>query len=483
MKTNKQAATGVSRRGLLRGAACAAAAAWGVPTIVPSSVLGAFAPSNRINVAFIGIGTQSGALLPAFLGHQDVQIVAVCDVNTASKGYGYRSGGGFAGGKHMGGRKPGQQRVNAHYAEKTGSATYQGCDAYNDFRDVLARDDVDAVVLAVPDHWHSTMTVLAAEAGKDIYCEKPLSLTIADGRQMVDAVRKHKRVLQTGSMYRSRPFSRFACELVRNGRIGQIKRVLTSMERGRGGPGPGWKPMPILEGLDYNLWLGPAPEAPYHEDRCIYGFRFIQDYSGGQTTNFGAHVLGIVQWALDADNSGPVEVEDLGTTWPEPGDLYNAPLDANFKARYANGVELLCQCKELGFSQRFEGTDGWIEIIEAGPKRGLHVFPESLKTTTFGPNEVHLPASVPSRELIFEGRQVTHVFEDHTRNFLDCIKTRQDPVEPVEAGHRTASLCHLANIAMRLRRKIRWDPKREQVLGDSEASQMLSRPARTAWSA
>jgi predicted dehydrogenase len=332
-----------------------------------------------------------------------------------------------------------------------------------------------------PLRWHAVMTVLTAQAGKDIYCEKPLSYSVAEGRKMVEAVRKHQRVLQTGSMYRSRPFSRFACELIRNGRIGQIQRVLTALPPGRRGPGPGWQPMPVPEGLDYDLWLGPAPEAPYHEDRCIYGFRFIRDYAGGQTTNFGAHCFGIVQWALDADNSGPVEFEDLGTTWPEPGDLYNVPLEAHFRARYASGVELICQTKELGFVQRFEGTEGWIEVVESGPHPGLKVFPESLRTTTFGPNEVRLPASVPSRPLVLEGRQVAHVYEDHARNFLDGVKTRQDPVEPVEAGHRTASLCHLANIAMRLRRPIRWNPHTEEIVDDAEASRMLSRPARAPW--
>ena len=355
-----------TRRKFLSRAAGAAMAAWGAPAVVPSSVFGAYAPSNRIHVAFIGLGTQSRALIPAFLEQPDVQAVAVCDVNTASYGYGYRTdkeGHGFSAGKVFSGRKPTQERINAYYAAKTKISDYHGCDAYNDFREVLAREDVDAVVLAVPDHWHATMTILAAAAGKDIYCEKPLSLTVRDGQQMVEAVRKHKRVLQTGSMYRSRPSLRFACELIRNGRIGKVTRVLTSMEPGRRGPGPGWRPMPVLEGLDYNLWLGPAPEAPYHSDRCIYGFRFIRDYSGGQTTNFGAHMFGIVQWALDADNSGPVEFEDLGTTWYEEGDLYNVPLQANFRARYANGAELLCQTKDLGFTRRFEGTEGWIETV------------------------------------------------------------------------------------------------------------------------
>lgn len=472
----------VPRRRFVKSVASAATATCGLPTVIPCSVLGAHAPSNRIHIAVIGIGTQSRALLPAFLKQNDVQVVAVCDVNTRSLGYGYRTGGGFKAGKLLGGRQIGQELVNAYYAEKKEIANHQGCAAFSDFRDVLQRDDVDAVVLAVPDHWHATMTVMAARAGKDIYCEKPLSLTVRDGQQMVEAVRQHQRVFQTGSMYRSRPFSRFACELIRNGRIGKVTRVLTSMDPGRRGPGPGWQPMPVLDGLDYDLWLGPAAEAPYHDDRCIYGFRFIQDYSGGQTTNFGAHYFGIVQWALDADNSCPVEFEDLGTTWPEPGDLYNNPLEVNFRARYANGVELICHTMELGFTHRFEGTEGWIEVVESGPNPGLKVFPESLKTTTFGPNEIRLPVSVAARPLILEGRQVTHVFEDHARNFLDCVKSRQDPVEPVEAGHRTASLCHLANISMRLRRKIHWNPQQEQILDDAEASQLLSRPVRGAWS-
>jgi len=477
---NSNVRTGVktiNRRKFFQGTAGAVAATCAVPTIVPSSVLGANAPSNRIHVGFMGIGTQSYALLPAFLEHADVQVVAVCDVNTESSGYGYRKGGGFPAGTKIGGRKPGQERVNAYYAEKTGVGQYRGCDAYNDFREVLSRDDVDAVVLAVPDHWHSIMTVKAAEAGKDIYCEKPLSLTVADGRQMVEAVRKHKRVLQTGSMYRSYPRCRFACELVRNGRIGKVTRVLTSMDSGRSGPGPGWQPMPVLDGLDYNMWLGPAPEAPYHEDRCIYGFRFIRDYAGGQTTNFGAHCFGIVQWALNADNTGPVEFEDLGTTWPEPGDLYNVPIEANFRARYAEGIELLCHTKELGFTQRFEGSDGWIEIGSSG----LKTFPQSLATSKIGANELHLHESVAGRKLNVEGSHGIPVYEDHARNFLDCVKSRQDPIEPVEAGHRTATMCHLANIAMQLKRKVRWDPDTEQILDDSEASGLLSRPVRQDW--
>jgi hypothetical protein len=464
----KTTASRVTRRTFIQGAACGAAAVCWAPMIVPSSVLGADAPSGRINVAAIGAGNQSRVDLPAFLNQPDTHVVAVCDVNTGS--YGYRDP------EHFLGRKPGQDTVNAYYAKKAGMGHYKGCDAHNDFREVLGRADVDAVVLIVPDHWHAIMTVMAAKAGKDIYCEKPLSLTIREGQAMVKAVRQHKRILQTGSMYRSSPNSRFACELIRNGRIGEVTKITTAIDSGRNGPGPGWKPMPVPEEFDYDTWLGPAPLAPYHEDRCLYRFRFIRDYSGGQTTNTGAHVFGLIQWAMGTDDSGPVEYEDLGTTWPVPGDLFNVPLNTNFRARYANGAELICGTqKEL--STRIEGTDGWIRwgfgiVFEASPA--------SLLETKIGPNEIHLPVSVDGRELSLSKRP-TYLNFDHARNFLNCVKSRQDPVEPVEAGHRTASLCHLANIAMRLKRKIHWDPEKEQIIGDDEAAQMLSRPKRDPW--
>jgi predicted dehydrogenase len=473
--STKTISRAVTRRRFLQHAAFGAAAGYGAPAIVPSSVLGAFTPNNRINVAEIGTGNQSQVDLPAFLQQPDAQVVAVCDVNTASHGYSKP--------EQFLGRKPGQERVNAYYAKKTGVGQYKGCDAYIDFREVLARADVDAVVLVVPDHWHAIMTVMAAKAGKDIYCEKPLSLTVRDGQEMVKAVRKYKRVLQTGSMYRSGPRTRFACELVRNGRIGKLTRILTSVGGAPKGPGPGWKPMPVPEGFDYGMWLGPAPAAPYHIDRCLYRFRYILDYSGGETTNTGAHVFGQIQWALGTDDTGPVEFEDALTQWPEPGDLYTAATRVRFRARYANGAELLCGVNVPGVrvaGTRFEGTEGWLDL----GWDGLETHPDSLKATKFGPNEIRLPLSVAGREMLLSGRQQmkgSGLNVDHARNFLDCVRSRQDPVEPVEAGHRTASLCHLANIAMRLRRKIRWDPHTEQIVNDEEADKMLSRPIRAPW--
>jgi hypothetical protein len=445
----------------------ATAAAFGVPSLAPARVFGAKAPSNRIQVGFIGMGNQSEVDLPAFLQQPDVQVVAVCDVNTAS--HGYRSPKQFLG------RKPGQDAVNAYYAKQTGAGSYRGCGAYNDFHEVLARSDVDAVVIIVPDHWHAIMTCLAAKAGKDIYCEKPLSLTIRQGQEMVRAVRRHKRVLQTGSMWRSDPVARFACELVRNGRIGKLKSIVTDIAQNNAvSPGPGWKPTPVPEGFDYNLWLGPAPTAPYHPDRCFYRFRFLLEYSGGQTTNFGCHSNGLAQWALGMDGSGPVEFEDQGSAWPAPGSLFTTPTKVAFRARYASGVELLCQTTKRGFGVRFEGTDGWVDFSPGG----LRTFPESLKESKIGPQEKHLAVAVPSdpENTAKKSRSYCHV-----QNFIQCVKSRREPVEPVEAGHRTASLCHLGNIAMKLHRKIRWNPEREQIVGDDEAAKLLSRPMRAPW--
>ncbi|MGA2064864.1 MAG: Gfo/Idh/MocA family oxidoreductase [Thermoguttaceae bacterium] len=454
-----------SRRQFLASAASALGAA-AVPAIVPATVFGQAAPSNRIHVGFIGCGNQSTIDLPAFLGQGDAQVLAVCDVNTASHGYKVP--------EQFLGRKPAQEKVNAHYAAARPSGQYKGCDAYNDFREVLGRRDIDVVTVVVPDHWHALITILAAKAGKDIYCEKPLSLCIRQGRAMVEAVRQYKRVLQTGSHYRSSPAARLACELVRNGRIGKLQRIVARVaEQNAVDPGPGWKPMPVPEGFDYDFWLGPAPLAPYHKDRCFYRFRFILDYSGGQTTNFGAHSNDLAQWGLGMDQTGPVEFEDAGSEWPPPGGLYNTATKVSFRARYANGVELLCRTIKPGFGTRFEGTEGWVEYSYGG----VTSKPESLKTSLIGPGEIHLAVSNPERKE--EGGKF-HV-PDHVGNFLACVRSRKDPVAAVEIGHRSASVCHLGNIAMRLKRKLRWDPAKEEFPGDDEANRMLGRAMRPPW--
>lgn len=451
-----------SRRTFIKSAACAVAA----PTVVPRSVFGANAPSNRINVGFIGLGNQSKIDLPAFLENEDVQVLAVCDVNAGS--YGYRVPGDFLG------RQPGKQIVEKYYADKSPTGTYKGCGAYNDFRDLLSREDIDAVVITVPDHWHAVMTIAAAKAGKDIYCEKPLSLTVDDGKAMVKAVREHNRILQTGSQHRSNESIRRGCELVRNGRIGELKRIHTFIaENNFFGPGLDWKPMPVPKNFDYDMWLGPAPEAPYHEDRCLYKFRFIEDYSGGQTTNYGAHSLDLAQLGHGTELTGPIEFVDTGSKWPEPGSLFTTATKVAFHARYADGVILTCETRPPGFGARFEGSDGWVQVDSGG----VHASPQSLLSSVIGPNEIHLPVAVPGKPVSKYDRVLPH----HVRNFLDAVKTRQDPIEPVEVGHRTATICHLGNIAMKLKRKIQWDPESEQIVGDDEAAAMLNRPKREPW--
>lgn len=430
-----------------------AAGAVGAPWLVPASVFGGDAPSNRIHVALIGCGNQSRVDLPSVLRYDDVQVVAVCDVNKGSYGY--------ARPEHFLGREPARQKVDEHYAKKAPSGSFKGCDAYVDFRDVLARDDVDAVMIVLPDHWHALAACMAMRAGKDVYCQKPLTRTVHDGQEMIKAVRAHRRILQTGSQYRSHGTVRRACELVRNGRIGKVEKVLSIVPGAPVGPGPGWQPMPVPEGFDYEMWLGPAPSAPYHAERCLYRFRYNLDYSGGQVTNNGAHSNDIVQWALGTDGTGPVEFEDLGSVWPPEGYLYNTAVTTNFRARYANGVELVCRTQEPGFGVRFEGSEGWVQYAEGK----LTAHPESLADSEIGANEIHLPVS-----------------PNHYRNFFDCVRSREEPIEPVEVGHRTASVCHLGNIAMQLKRKLRWDPQAERFIDDDEANRMLRRPYREPWS-
>jgi predicted dehydrogenase len=441
-----------SRRAFLKSSTFATAAVLGVPTILPSSVFGANAPSKRVTMGIIGCGNQSSIDIPEFLSNEDCQILAVCDVNKAS--YGYKTPTQFLG------REPQREFVEKHYAEKSPSGSYKGCKAYSDFRDVLARKDIDAIAIIAPDHWHAIMTILAAKAGKDIYCQKPLTLTVAEGKLMTDAVRKHGRILSTGSQWRSNEVMRKACELVRNGRVGKLKRVETYVAANNfQGPGPGWKEMTVPEGFDYDMWLGPAPKVPYHQDRCLYKFRFVSDYSGGQTTNFGAHSIDIAHWGMGVDDTGPVEVEDLGAEFPAKGDLFDTATKVAFRARYANGVELECMTNKLSFGVKFEGTDGFLQVLSRKMVSNI----KDLKPV--GPDEQRLYLST-----------------NNYRNFIDCVKSRKEPIQPVETGHRTATVCHLGNIAMILRRKIRWDPKAERIIGDEEATKMLSRSPRAPWS-
>ena len=422
----------------------AAATALAAPYFVPASVFGATAPSNRINVGCIGVGNQGFPNLQRFLKLADCQVVAVCDVNRGSHGYKepddvLRPRAGQAGSR------------NSTTPKKKGVGQYKGCDAYNDFRELLARNDIDAVMLAPPDHWHEPMTIAAAEAGKDIYCEKPLGLTIGGQQKVIEAVRKHKRILQTGNHERSNPIVRQACELVRSGAIGEVKRVVAHVGRhNKVGPGPGWQPMPVPDGFDYDLWLGPAPDAPYHEDRCLYNFRFNYDYAGGQVTNFGAHSLDMAQWGLGMDDTGPVQVEYVYADYLPKGSLFNAATHTFFRCRYANGAVLECFTAEPSVRCMFEGTEGMVRI------------------DNMGQNFFATPKSIWPKDVT--GTEKYHSGDDHVRNFLDCIKSREEPASPVEIGHRSASICHLGNIAIKLQAKLKWDPKAERFV-DSKSDE------------
>ena len=445
-----------NRRRFLQTVAAATAAS---PAFVPSSVLGANPPSERITMGCIGVGGMGMRDLRAAMSHDDVQIVATCDPVSASNEYGHWFKDGWQG--PWFGREAARKVVDHHYAEKWGRATYSACKAYLDYRELLARDDIDAVTVVTPDHWHAAITIDAAGAGKDIYCEKPLSLTLHEGSAMVQAVRRYGRILQTGTHRRSSSAARFLCELIRNGRIGKLKRVAVEIgPNHREGPCGGWKADPVPEWLDYDVWLGPAPLAPYHKSRCLYSFRFVSDYSGGNVTNLGAHMIDLVQWATGNDHTCPVEVEDLGGVFPADG-LFDVADPAHFRCRYADGLDFECHTGTRFAYVKFEGTDGWL-----GFDNKIHPSDPALLREKIGPNEVHLYES-----------------SDHMRNFLDCVKTRREPAAPVEVGHRSAAICHLGNIAMTMKAKLQWDPVAERFTGAraDEANRFVHRAYRSPW--
>ena len=448
-----EAAGGLTRRVFLKKTVATAGAVFGVPILVPSSVIGSNGPSNRINIGCIGMGGQGTWDMNGFMQHGDVQIVAVCDVNKRSDDYDmlYQFPHSTAG------REPARELVERYYGQNRASGSYKGCDSYGDFRQLLAREDIDAVIVTTPDHWHVPISLAAVRAGKDVYCEKPLSLSISEGRVLCEAVKRYNRVFQTGSQQRSESKFRFVCELVRNGRIGRLHTIRVGIPGNNCENPQLWQAMAVPEGFDYDMWLGPAPWAPYTKQRCHYRFRFMLDYSGGQITNFGAHDFDIAQWANGSDRSGPIEVEDLGSEFPRDG-LFTTATKVNVAYKYANGVKMYCTTGTSGI--RFEGSDGWIYVN----RDQLEAEPKSILESTIGRDEVHLYRSV-----------------DQMRNFLDCVKSRCEPVAGVEVGHGSATVCHLANIAIQVGGKLRWDPVKERFIDNDAANRMVSRTGRTGW--
>ncbi len=448
--------SGSSRRGFLSSTLQGMAAGLAFPAIVPASALGLggrVAPSNRVTLGVIGTGNQGFNDLNSFLRDERVQVVAVCDVNRESAGY-------WEG--KVGGREPAKRLVEKRYADHKPSGTYHGCDAYVDFREILGRKDIDAVEVCTPDHWHAIPVLEACKAKKDIYCQKPLSLTIAEGRAMSYAVNKCQVVFQTGSQQRSDFRFRRACELVRNGRIGDLKTVKVGLPGGRtdyAKCGERKKPEPVPAGFEYETWLGPAPEAPYAPARCHVNFRWIYDYSGGQVTDWGGHHPDCAQWGMGTEMTGPIEIKSVTAEFP-PDPLWNTATAYHFEAVYDNGVTMEISNKnKMGVT--FVGTEGTI-YVDRGK---LTADPKTILDSKIGPGEIHLYKS-----------------DNHFRNFLDCVISREPTAAPVEVAHRSITICHLGNIAMRLGRKsLRWDPRTEQIVGDEEASKMLSRPYRDPW--
>lgn len=428
----------------------------GAPTIVPASALGrdgAVAPSNRITLGMIGTGNQGTGDLRHFLRDERVEVVAVCDVNTESAGYWSNA---------VAGREPARRRVDEAYAERIADGAYPGCSAYVDFRDLLAREDIDAVEIATPDHWHALQTIAACRAGKDVYCQKPLSLTVTEGRAMSNAVREHQRIFQTGSQQRSDANFRRAAELVRNGRIGRLKTVRCGLPGGRpdlGTTGDRKKPEPTPEGFDYDLWLGPAPFKPYAPARCHVNFRWILDYSGGQVTDWGGHHPDCAQWGMGTDHTGPIEIRNARGVFP-PDELWDTAAEYYFEAVYANGVTMIVSSSERA-GVTWEGDEGWVWA-----DRGRHdASSEAILNSVIGPEETHLYRS-----------------DDHFRNFIDCVISREETICPAETAHRSITICQLGNIAMQLGRdSLRWDPDTETILGDDEAAKRLSREYRAPW--
>ncbi len=417
---------------------CRTLTATSLPFLLPARVwaaTGDAAPNARLTLGFIGVGKQGRLLLHSFLPHPDVQVVAVNDVDTTR-------------------RLHHKKLVEEFYATKQ-DKDFKGCTEYKDFRELIARKDLDAVVIATPDHWHAYPVVAAARAGKDIYCEKPLSLTIHEARAMVNAVRENQRVFQTGSMQRSDSAFWKGCTLVRNGAIGEVKEVYVSV----GGPSK-WCDLPeepMEPGLDWDFWLGPAPLRPYNSVLSPRGvhdhfpnWRNYREYSGGMMTDWGAHHFDIAQWGLGMDESGPVEILP-----PNGRDV------KRLTYRYANGVVMYHGGLEgYNFGVVFVGTKGKV-CVDRGR---FQAEPESLMNEKFDALPVQLYRST-----------------NHYRDFVTCVRSRKKPICDVEIGARSVTVCHLGNLAYWHDRKLRWDPAKEQFLDDAEANTWLDREKRGPW--
>ena len=440
-KPKRTAKRKLTRREFVKRTTALTTGAAAFPSIIPSSALGAdgaVAPSNRRVLGCIGVGGMGTGNMHGFLREKEVQVVAVADVD-------------------RGHRENAMNIINETY-ESTGAA------GYNDFSEMLDRDDLDLVSIAVPDHWHAIPAIAASNKGLDIYAEKPLARTIEEGQAMVDTINRNGTVWQTGSWQRSRPHFRRVAELIRNGRIGEVHTVEVGLPTGQ--PGGSEEEIPVPDGFDYDFWLGPAPKVPYTADRCHWNFRWITDYSGGQLTDWAGHHCDIANWAMGTEATGPVEIEGTGN-FPREG-LWDSATNYRFEARYDPSASpvapsgftmIVSDSFEMGC--RFKGSHGSIYV-----RRGdsFETSEPGLQDSVIAPDEIHLIES-----------------NNHIRNFLDSVDTREKTVAPIGPAHRAIAIAHLGNIAMQLGRKVRWNPDNENFIGDQQADRLLGRAMRGPW--
>lgn len=464
MESNKQ-----DRRSFLKTAAAGSAgiiASLAFPTIVPASVFGKNAPSNRINIGQIGFGRIGRSHdLPEVIKNDIAHVIAVADVDS----------------KRL---QMGKEWIEKKYEDRSGKKNYLNVKTYDDYHELLANKEIDAVIISTPDHWHAQPAMEAAIAGKHIYMQKPTSLTIKEGRQLANIVKKKGVIFQLGSQQRSvSPWPQFkrTCELVRNGRIGKLKRVYVGLP---GDPAGGnTAQMPVPSNLNYDFWLGSTPEIYYTLDRVHSqtniddrpGWLRLEQFGAGMITGWGSHHIDIAHWGMDTEYTGPIELDGTAT-FPTPSSgLWNVHGDFKVNARYANGVEM-----EIGGTNpngvKFEGTDGWIFVSRgnvgvtasdpgaaANSKKNdaFHASDPKILTSVIGPNEIHLYESP----------------EQH-KNWLDGIQSGKAPISNAEIAHRSCTACLLAHTAMKLGRKVKWDPKKEEFIKDKEANATLSRVQR-----
>ena len=430
---------GLTRRQFLKNTMAISTGVMVFPSIVPGSVLGrhgVLAPSDRIVLGCIGMGGMGTGNMRSFLDLEDVRVVAVCDVDA----------------NHL---KRAKAIVDEHYENRD-------CETYRDFRDLLARKDIDAVSMATPDHWHGPIAVAAAESGKDIYGEKPLSHSLAEGRAMCDAVKRYSRIWQTGSWQRSVANFRFACELVRNGRIGMVHTMHVGLPEGFSIQGTAADLIiqdPPGE-LDYDFWIGPSPFVPYFPARTHWNWRWQLAFGGGQLLDWVGHHIDIAHWGMGMDFDAPVEVEGVGS-YPPDGP-WDTAIQYRIQTTYRNGIKMIISGghEDIEMGAKWIGEDGWVWV-----RRGdMDAEPKSLLREKFDSSDIRLYKST-----------------NHHRNFIDCVKNRKETITPCEVAHHSQIPGHLGQIAMILGRKIRFNPETEAIINDEAASRMLSTPYRSPW--